>query len=125
MTAMRSVIRTIALIACISIPLFSQGNPSVVLKGAVVGEDGAGIKAVFVLVRDFDASNQEYVSNKWETRTGADGTFSFVIQSGCYDIFVSANELFFPFAKRICIRSQPTSLKVKLKANPHPVLRQQ
>jgi hypothetical protein len=93
----------------------------------VVGEDGAGIKAAFFLVRDFDASNQEqdYVSNKRETRTGADGSFSFVIQSGCYDIFVSANELFYPYAKRICIRSQPTSLKVKLKANPHPVLSQQ
>ena len=121
---MRTVISVTIVIASLAVGLHSQGNQSVAVKGAVIREDGTGIKAAFVLLRDYEPQNPAaYVSDKWETRTEKDGSFSFIVQPGCYDVFVSANALFFPFTQRICIQPQPTpALKIKLKADPHPKL---
>jgi hypothetical protein len=106
--------------------LTSQSNPPVSVRGTVIGgEGGRPIGGAFVVVRDYQQLDQGYVSSKWESHTAADGSFSFVTQTGCYDILVSANAQFLPFARRVCIRAGlPSVLKIKLKADPHPILLQ-
>jgi len=62
-------------------------------------------------------------SHDWQMRTEADGVFSFVLDPGCYDIFVS-NAVFLPFSKRICVQAERSPVfKIKLRADPHPRLR--
>jgi len=103
----------------------AQGNPPATMKGVVARGDGKAVAAAFVLVRDYQQTSQGYVADRWETRTEVDGSFSLEVEPGCYDIFVSANTQFLPFSRRICIQAERSSvLKINLKADPHPLLRQ-
>ena len=121
---MRILVPTIILLAFVALPLMSQGNPPATMKGVVTRQDGTGIKAAFVLVRDYQSPPEGYVAQKWETRTDTDGSFSFVMEPGCYDIFVSATAQFFPFSQRICIQAEHSEVfKVRLNPDPHPRLR--
>ena len=67
---------------------FAQNEVSGV-HGLVLRPDGKPIEGAFVLIRDYQQLNQGFVSDRWESRTGADGSFSFAAPNGCYDIFVS------------------------------------
>ena len=113
-------------IAAVLLPLIpliavAQRGPQATMKGIVATEDGKPVPSAFILVRDYQRACQDYVADKWETRTEVDGTFSLVMEQGCYDIFVSANAQFLPFSKRICSQVQRSPvLKIKLKADPHP-----
>jgi len=112
------------LLALALFPLVSQANPAANMKGVVTKQDGKPEEGAFVLVRDYQQLSRGYVAEKWESRTAADGSFSFAIEAGCYDIFVSSNALFLPFSERVCIEAESNqALKVKLKADPHPRLR--
>jgi hypothetical protein len=98
-------------------PLLSQGNKPSTLKGIVTREDGAGLRGANVFLRDYQSGTQ------WEMHTEADGGFSFVVDPGCYDIFVS-NPVFLPFSKRICVQAESSSIfRLKLRADPHLRLR--
>ena len=121
---LRNLLLAAIMLSAATLPSLSQGNKAQIMRGIVVREDGTGIKAAFVLVRDFGIFSEDYVSDRWETRTEQDGSFSLMIQPGCYDIFVSANALFFPYTQRTCVQPSPSSVfKIKLKADPHPKLR--
>jgi hypothetical protein len=116
---------TAVLLTSISLPAMAQGNPAATMKGVVAREDGKAVASAFVLVRDYQQTSQGYVSDTWESRTEVDGSFSLVVEPGCYDLFVSANTQFLPFSRRICIQAERSSvLKINLKADPHPLLRQ-
>ena len=110
----------------VALPMISQNTlPSSVSGIVIAGDTGKPVEGAFVVVHDFQQLDQAYVSSKWESNTAVDGSFSFVVQMGCYDILVSANARFLPFAQRVCIRADgPPVLKIKLKADPHPMLRQ-
>ncbi|MGH9495517.1 MAG: hypothetical protein ACRD3B_11005 [Candidatus Sulfotelmatobacter sp.] len=90
--------------------------------------DRKPVKDAIVLVRDYQQLDQSFLSSQWEDKTAADGSFSLVTGTdwrGCYDIFVSANSRFLPFAQRVCLQAEhPQILKIELKADPHPVLLQ-
>ena len=121
---MRSLVLAVILLTFVALPLMSQGNRPATMKGVVTRQDGTGIKAAFVLLRDYQSPSEGYVAQKWETRTEADGSFSFVMEPGCYDIFVSATALFLPFSQRICIQDEHSEVfKIKLNPDPHPRLR--
>jgi len=121
---MRSIILAVILLTFVATPLMSQGNRPATIKGVVARQDGSGIKGAFVLVRDYQSPSEGYVAQKWETRTETNGSFSFVMEPGCYDIFVSATGLFLPFSQRICIQAERSGVfKIKLKPDPHPRLR--
>jgi hypothetical protein len=103
--------------------LISQSNLPEGVSGIVIDEDtGRPVEGAFVVLRDYQQLTQSYVSSKWESPTAADGSFTFVVRKGCYDILVSANARFLPFAKRICSRAEPAErplvLTIKLKADP-------
>ncbi|HKT88247.1 MAG TPA: carboxypeptidase-like regulatory domain-containing protein [Candidatus Sulfotelmatobacter sp.] len=102
---------------------FAQNEVSGV-HGLVLRPDGKPIEGAFVLIRDYQQLNQGFVSDRWESRTGADGSFSFAAPNGCYDIFVSGNAQFLPFTQRVCVKSENQVLKIKLKPDPHPMLLQ-
>jgi hypothetical protein len=124
---MRMYKKAVGLVVFLGAPaLVSQSNLPMSVSGIVVAEEaGRPVEGAFVVVRDYQQLDQSYVSSKWESRTAADGSFSFVMQTGCYDILVSANARFLPFAQRICIRAERSSvLKIRLKAYPHPILLQ-
>ena len=111
------------LLTLICVPVMAQDGPTAMMKGVVAREDGKAVAAAFVLVRDYQQTSQDYVANKWETRTEADGSFLLVMEPGCYDIFVSANAQFLPFSRRICIQVERNSVfKINLKPDPHPLL---
>ena len=113
---MRIFVLTVVVLTFAAAPMLSQDKPST-LKGIVTREDGAGLRAAYVFLRDYQAGTQ------WEMHTEANGGFSFVVDPGCYDIFVS-NPMFLPFSKRICIQAESTSVyKLKLRADPHSRLR--
>ena len=121
---MRSLILAVILLTFAATPLMSQGNRPAPMKGVVTRQDGSGIKGAFVLVRDYQSPSEDYVAQDWETRTETDGSFSFVMDPGCYDIFVSATAQFLPFSQRICIQAERSKLfKIKLNPDPHPRLR--
>ena len=121
---MRTFNLAAVLLTLISLPVIAQGNPPATMKG-IVRENGRAVASAFILVRDYQQTSQDYVANKWETRTEADGSFSLVMQPGCYDIFVSANAQFLPFSRRICIQLERSAvLEINLKADPHPLLLQ-
>ena len=113
-------------IAAVLLPLISvsgiaQSNAKANMKGVVATLDGKAVPAAFILVRDYQQPSQDYVAHNWETRTEADGSFSLLMEPGCYDIFVSANAQFLPSSMRVCFQVQPSPvLKIKLKADPHP-----
>ena len=46
------------------------------------------IADAYVLLHDYQVPGYGHVSENWETRTQADGTFSMVVEPGCYDLFV-------------------------------------
>jgi hypothetical protein len=101
------------LLTLATVPLLSQENKPSTLKGVVTSEDGAALRATFVFLHD-------YLSHDWEMSTEADGGFSFVLDPGCYDIFVS-NAAFLPFSKRICVQGESGSvLRIKVRKDPHP-----
>jgi hypothetical protein len=113
---MRILASATILLALGTVPLLSQENKPSTLKGVVTSEDGRALRATFVLLHD-------YQSHDWETRTEADGGSSFVLDAGCYDIFVS-NAVFLPFSKRICVPVENGSVfRIKLRKDPHPQLR--
>jgi hypothetical protein len=105
----------------VGVPSISQNEPLGV-NGVVLTPDGKPIEGVFVLIRDYQRSGSQYVSDRWEGRTAADGGFSFAAPKGCYDILVSGNYGVLPFAQRVCIPAQHPALRIKLKADPHPLL---
>jgi hypothetical protein len=87
------------------------------LKGRVTNQDGAALRATHVFVRDYQSGTQ------WEMQTESDGGFSFVVDPGCYDIFISSG-MSLPFSKRICVQAESNSVfKISLRADPHPRLR--
>ena len=110
----------------VALPMISQNSLPGSVRGVVIAEEtGKPVGGAFVIVHDYQQLDQGYVSSKWESNIGVDGGFSFVMQTGCYDILVSANARFLPFAQRVCIRADRRPvLKIKLKADPHPMLRQ-
>ena len=121
---MRILVCAVILLTLVPLPLMSQENRPATMKGVVTRQDGSGIKAAFVLVRDYQSPSEGYVASRWETRTETDGSFSFVMQPGCYDIFVSATALFLPFSQRICLQAEHSEVfKIKLNLDPHPRLR--
>jgi hypothetical protein len=106
------------------VPSVLQANRAVNIKGVVTKEDGKAVEGAFVLVRDYQQLSSGYIADKWESRTAADGSFSFAIENGCYDIFVSSNAMLLPFSERVCIEVERNQvLKIKLKADPYPKLR--
>ena len=121
---MRILKPTGILLALVLVPMVSQANSTANMKGVVTKEDGKAVEGAFVLVRDYQQLSRGYIAEKWESRTAADGSFSFAIETGCYDIFVSSNALSLPFSERVCIEAERNqALKIKLKADPHPRLR--
>lgn len=114
---MRIFVSVAVLLALCSAPLLSQENKHLTFKGIVTREDGAALRSAHVFLRDYQAGTQ------WEMSTEADGRFSFVVDPGCYDIFVS-QAMFLPFSRRICLQAESKSIfRLKLRADPHPRLR--
>jgi hypothetical protein len=113
--------RTLATICVlfIAVPLIAQSE-ALALKGFVLKPDGQPIVGAFVLIRNYQQADAEYVSDRWESRTAADGSFSFAAPGGCYDVFVSANPQFLPLTQRVCVQHERGTLEFKLKADPHP-----
>ena len=109
------------LLALALVQVVAQENRQATLNGVVTGQEGKAVQAAFVIVRDYEQSSQD--SQRWETRTAPDGSFSLTMPAGCYDIFVSANPVLLPWTQRICIEPERRSvLRIKLKTDPHPRL---
>jgi hypothetical protein len=84
---------------------------------------GKPVAGALVVVHDYQRRDQDYVSSTWETRTAVDGSFSFAVESGCYDILVSAGPQTRPSARRFCTKANHSSvLKIKLKTDPLQIL---
>ena len=117
--------RTLALLCVLvlAVPSISQNAP-VAVNGVVLTHDGKPIQGAFVLMRNYQQPGGEYVSDRWESRTAADGSFSLAAPRGCYDLFVSASLQFLPLAQRVCVQRELRGLRIKLKADPHPLLLQ-
>lgn len=117
--------RTVVLICLLVVAFqsFAQNEASG-MNGIVLRPDGKPIEGAFVLIRDYQQLSQGYVSDRWESRTTADGSFSFAAPKGCYDIFISGNARFLPFTQRVCVKSEHKLLQIKLTSDPHPVLLQ-
>src|SRR4051812_27736539 len=114
---MRTLKMAAVLLPLIPLSGVAQRNPQATMTGVVATVDGKPVPSAFILVRDYQRASQDFVSDKWETRTEVDGSFSLVMEQGCYDIFVSANAQFLPFSKRICSQIQRSPvLKIELKA---------
>ena len=115
--------RTFALIyvLLVAIPTISQDEP-IGVNGVVLNSDGKPIEGAFVLIRDYRQTGAEYISDRWESRTTAEGDFSFATPRGCYDVFISANPQFLPLAQRVCVQRELRGLRIRLKADPHPSL---
>ncbi len=118
------------LLTCAVVLLFSvtaTSSTTTTIEGSLTTESGAPIRGAMVLVHDFSAlgSQATYVSQNWEARTGDDGLFSFKVQSGCYDFFVSAT-WFLPHSGRVCVQDgHSAKLKLKMKADGHVMLREE
>jgi Carboxypeptidase regulatory-like domain len=114
---MKIFVSMAVLLTLCTFPLLSQESKPLTLKGIVARQDGTGLRAAYVFVRDYQAGTQ------WEMHTEADGSFSFVVDPGCYDIFIS-QAIFLPFSQRICVQSESNPIfRVRLRADPHPRLR--
>ncbi len=107
----------------VTIPSISQNEP-IAVNGVVLKPEDKPMEGAFVLIRDYRQAGAGYISDRWQSRTAADGSFSFAAPRGCYDIFVSANLQFLPFAQRVCVQPELRGLRTKLKADPHPRLLQ-
>ena len=70
------------------------------MNGLVLRPDGKPMEGAFVLIRDYQQLGG-FVSDRWESRTAADGSFSFATPNGCYDIFISGNAQFLPFTSDV------------------------
>jgi hypothetical protein len=112
---MKIFVSMLVLLTLCTFPLLSQESNPLTLKGVVVRQDGTGLGAAYVSVRDYQAGTQR------EMHTEADGGFSFVVDPGCYDVFIS-QAVFLPFSQRICVKGK-TFLRLRLSADPHPRLR--
>ena len=55
-------------------PFMAEGNQQATMHGVVTGKEGRPVQSAFVLVRDYQQSSQD--TQKWETRTAGDGSFS-------------------------------------------------
>jgi hypothetical protein len=117
---MKIFVSMVVLLTLCTFPLLSQESKPLTLKGVVVRQDGTGLRAASVFVRDYQAGTQ------WEMHTEADGGFLFVVHPGCYDVFISLFHkryfFLFPFSQRICVKAE-TFLRLRLSADPHPRLR--
>ena len=114
--------RTLALMCFLLVAVpFNFADEPIVVKGVVLRNDGKPLEGAFVLIRDYRLPGAGNVSDKWESRTAADGSFSFTAPRGCYDIFVSANSQFLPLAERLCVEPELRALRIKLQPDPHPV----
>lgn len=120
---MRTFVLIWLLAASLTAPSISQ-NESVGMNGLVLKSDGQPMKGAFVVLRDYQQADAAHISDSWQSRTEAGGSFSFAVPRGCYDIFVSANFQFLPFTRRVCVQSGPPVLRIKLKSDPHPSLLQ-
>jgi hypothetical protein len=106
----------------ISVAGLSQNDVQSTLKATVLTQEDRPIADVYVLLHDYQISGRGQTSENWETRTQADGSFSFVVEPGCYDLFVSKGAML-PYSQRICVGSQlVSSLRIKLHPDPHPRL---
>ena len=116
---MRTFRAGLILLTLAAAPLMAEGNQQATMHGVVTGKEGRPVQSAFVLVRDYQQSSQD--TQKWETRTAGDGSFSLLMPPGCYDIFVSADVMLLPLSQRICIQADDNSiLKIQLKTDPHP-----
>ena len=111
---MKIFVSMVVVLTLCTFPLLSQESKPLTLKGVVVRQDGTGLRAAYVFVRDYQAGTQ------WEMHAEADGGFSFVVHPGCYDVFIS-QEVFRPFSQRICVQAE-TFFRLRLRADPDPRL---
>jgi hypothetical protein len=93
---MRIFVSMAVLLTLCTFPLLSQESKPLTLKGVVVRQDGTGLRAAHVFVRDYQAGTQ------WEMYTEADGGFSFVVDPGCYDIFNFTGGISSFFPENMC-----------------------
>jgi len=98
----------------------ARPSPRMTIEGTLTGESGAPVRGAYVLVHDNSPSNSsQNVAQNWEMRTGAEGHFSFDVQVGCYDVFVSETR-YLPHSERVCIDDgHNVELKLKMKADQH------
>lgn len=102
----------------VSIPSVSQSDKSSI-QGVVLTQGKKAISDAYVLLHDYQASGAGYNSQNWETRTSADGSFTFSVEPRCYDLFVSKGAML-PYSQRIC--PQSNTFTITLKPDPHPRL---
>jgi Carboxypeptidase regulatory-like domain len=108
---MKIFLSTAVLFVLCTFPLLSQENKPLTLEGSVVRQDGTGLGAAHVFVRDYQAGTQ------WEMRTEGGGGFSFVVDPGCYDIFIS-QAVFLPFFQRVCVHAGSNPIfRLRLRAD--------
>ena len=106
----------------ISAPAISQNDAQSTLSGTGHIQDGKIVADAYVLLHDYQTHGHGLVAENWETRTQADGSFSFAVEPRCYDLFVS-QAVMLPYSQKICVGPQPVSkLKIKLRPDPHPRL---
>jgi hypothetical protein len=91
-------------------------------NSGIVDESGSAIKGAYILIHDGSAPNPSQISSNWETQTTSDGRFNVKMESGCYDVFVSAT-FFSPFASRVCVTDNNHAIfKAKMKADRHAMV---
>jgi hypothetical protein len=106
----------------ISVPAVPQSDKASTLNVTVLTQDESPIGDAYVVLHDYQTSGHGNVSENWETRTHADGSFSFMVEPRCYDLFVSQGAMV-PYSQRICVGPKPVSkLRIKLHPDPHPRL---
>jgi hypothetical protein len=97
-----------------------QASSAVTIQGTLTGESGVPVRGAYVLVHEYYPSNSQNVAQNWEMRADAQGHFSFDVQVGCDDVFISETR-FFPHSERVCVDDgHNVALKLKMKADPHP-----
>lgn len=104
----------------------SAASDTATIEGFLAATDaGNRINWAFVLLHDYTSvkSEAEYTSHDMELRTGPDGHFTFRVEPGCYDLFVSAM-WFAPLSRRVCVRKGQTArIKLGLKTDRRTNLR--
>jgi len=116
---MRSIVTLAALVL---VTAGTMPGQTVTMQGTLIGESGAPVRGAYVLVHEYYPSNSQNVAQNWEMRADAEGRFSFNVQVGCYDVFVSEVR-FLPQSQRVCVNdAHNVALKVRMKADPHPRL---
>jgi len=121
-SVMKVSILAVILALVISVPALPQSDKASTLNVTVLTQDERAIGDAYVVLHDYQTSGHGNVSENWETRTQADGSFSFVVEPRCYDLFVSKGAML-PYSQRICVGRKPVSkLRIKLHTDPHPRL---